>query len=107
MGQESIKQIRVQKEKPKTTHRKRNEEGEAPPPEIDTKKVQKKGKELTDKAEKMVEEIDKVLEEAKEVQEELKPSVRGKKEKSQISVNPRIPMCDGTMVDPVRILKGK
>jgi len=57
MGQESIKQIRVQKEKPKTTHRKRNEEGEAPPPEIDTKKVQKKGKELTDKAEKMVEEI--------------------------------------------------
>ena len=103
MGQEAIKQIRIQKEKPKTTHRKRSDEGEAPPPETDTKKVQKKGKELTDKAEKMVEEIDKVLEEAESVQEELKPVVKGKKEKPQASVTFKIPMCDGTMIDPRKL----
>ena len=72
MSQEGIKQIRIQKEKPKTAHRKRNDEGEAPPPETDTKKVQKKGKEIKEKAGKVVEMIDKALKEAEAVQEELK-----------------------------------
>ena len=101
MSQEGIKQIRIQKEKPKTAHRKRNDEGEAPPPETDTKKVQKKGKEIKEKAGKVVEMIDKALKEAEAVQEELKKGMKkDESAKRDFKHTPKIPFCDGTMVDP-------
>lgn len=100
MGQEGLKQIRIQKEK--VVNRKREEkEGSPPPP--DTKKVQQKGKEIKDKIDKVVEEIDEVLKEAEETQAELKKKIRGEKNKTTIPFNPRIPLCDGTMVDPRKL----
>ena len=77
MSQEGLKQIRIQEKKPKATYRKRSDEGEAPPPETDIKKVQKKGKEIKDKADKEIEKIDEVLKKAKEAQEELKKTFKG------------------------------
>ena len=101
MSQEGIKQIRIQKEKPKVMHRKRGDEGEAQPPETDTKKVQQKGKEIKEKADEVVEMIDEALKEAEVVQEELKRGLKkDEMPKRDFKHTPKIPLCDGTMVDP-------